>query len=184
MGYTHYWTIHQRFSDQAFAALASMARRLHDNLPPASRSSGAYYAEEPLVIRGWDGTGFPEFSSARISFNGDAGRAVEDEYFGQIGLDHETFSMRPADAGFQCCKTERKPYDLLVQAVMLAAKHVGGEHITISSDGAPEDWAEAIAFFRRVFPRVPDASVEVAVCIPYNPHRQLLNLARDLRQEP
>lgn len=43
---------------------------------------------------------------------------------------------------FTCCKTAYRPYDLLVTATLLAAKHHLGDTIEISSDGTDQQWSD------------------------------------------
>ena len=70
---------------------------------------------------------------------------------------HETFAVdrkptdpysRPEDDHvFAFCKTNRKPYDLVVTACMLAVKHHCPDHVhSISTDGRPQDWALPVIF--------------------------------------
>lgn len=66
-------------------------------------------------------------------------------------LSHETFYLcRDGVNEFSCCKTDRKPYDLLVQACLLVFKHYAPFHIELRSDGKPEDWRIAEQFVRDV----------------------------------
>ena len=52
---------------------------------------------------------------------------------------------------FECTKTARKPYDIVVQCcLMLAKKHLD-KGISISSDGGKEDWLYAIDIIERSF---------------------------------
>ncbi len=44
---------------------------------------------------------------------------------------------------FECCKTAYRPYDVLVTALLIAAKHHFGTAIRVSSDGESKDWDEA-----------------------------------------
>ncbi|KAH8742664.1 hypothetical protein F5883DRAFT_363290, partial [Diaporthe sp. PMI_573] len=53
---------------------------------------------------------------------------------------HETFSISRGDG---LCKTGRKPYDLVVCAILLRAYQLVPDAIRISSEGDPEDWNEA-----------------------------------------
>ncbi|KAH8742958.1 hypothetical protein F5883DRAFT_623665 [Diaporthe sp. PMI_573] len=43
------------------------------------------------------------------------------------------------------CKTDRKPYDIVVCAVLLRAKYLAPDAVEVSSDGDWDDWSEAAA---------------------------------------
>lgn len=138
MGYTHTWTP-KAASDENWNKFLEAVKLLHANLPEHSESAGGYYSEYPIVIRDGEGLGEPEFSEEAVYFNGD-GEGKED-------LMHETFLIEKDYAGqWSSCKTARKPYDLLVCAVLLAAS----EHLdieTTKTDGTLEDWTPAIKFY-------------------------------------
>jgi hypothetical protein len=74
----------------------------------------------------------------------------EDEWPG-----HETFSLSPdLEPGMQDgCKTNLKPYDLVVCAVLILAAHLCPEWLAISSDGngQGEGWERALAWVRTIF---------------------------------
>jgi hypothetical protein len=102
-------------------------------------------------LRGPLGDGDPKIGDASIAFNGDKAN----------DLDHESFIFNrdlgnrspPYDSKygwFNCCKTARKPYDLVVCVVLLLAKHYFPD-ITIKSDGCAPDWAPAVAWYRDLF---------------------------------
>src|SRR4051812_32854639 len=112
MGYTHYWhTQNQGIPQPAWEAICKDTRSLIAALPKRSTSYGiAWEDDKPRKA--------PEVSAELIRFNGK----------GDLG--HETFCFERAPTGdsdgtaFAFCKTARKPYDLVVCAVlMVAAKH-------------------------------------------------------------
>jgi len=85
-----------------------------------------------VPLADWDGTGEPEVSDERISFNG-------------VGDDsHESCVINREETGFSFCKTARKPYDPIVGAVYLAFQAIHGGSI-LESDGDMDgaEWAEA-----------------------------------------
>lgn len=51
---------------------------------------------------------------------------------------------------FECCKTARKPYDLLVCGALMALKY-HFPNVEISSDGTAADWFIACAFYADCF---------------------------------
>jgi hypothetical protein len=129
MGYAHYWRVEtDPFDDLAWARLCADTRRLFQASP--ERLCFGYY--EPAK---------PPVADARhIRFNGWGIGAYDD------------FVLIPDRAADRCCKTERKPYDLMVCAVLAAARD-RNPAITVTSDGRPEEWAPALAWASRVLKR-------------------------------
>ena len=137
MGYTHYWNQYSDFTDEEW----DFAREFfHKGLELLAGSSEfATTAQEwdvkSVVIRGWDGIREPEFTDERVSFNGDRSQ----------GLDHESFVVQKIHSGYQWnptqrfdfCKTARKPYDVLVVA-MLMMFHEMNPWFEWSSDGGDQ----------------------------------------------
>lgn len=123
-------------------------------LVQGSHSSANNGSSEDMffTLHNWEGKGSPEFTKDKIVFNGDESK----------GLDHETFDIYrdntqravaygPKDGVvFQFCKTNRKPYDLMVQVSMLRLKHHFPES-KISSDGEASDWKNAKALYKKIF---------------------------------
>jgi len=124
MGYTHYWTP-KEVSKEQFAEFVSVCKKLNKNLP------------KDILIKGWNGTGKPQFDQYGVGFNGDAS---ED-------LDHETFLITPEPSD-SFCKTARKPYDLLVSACLIAAYEI--LKYDVSSDGKMTDWKAAFDYYKEV----------------------------------
>ena len=78
-----------------------------------------------VEIAGYDGTGEPVFTDKEISFNGKGDK-----------LSNETFYLESKGRythGF--CKTELKPYDIVVCCFLLAFKKAFGKDFEYSSDG-------------------------------------------------
>jgi len=131
MGYTHYF-YPKTVSDAQWAEFKETTKKLHKSLPEYCKLKGV----KQIKIRGFNGTGKPNFNNKFISFNG----------FGE--LSHETFFIpkkpddywnknRPVNEIMYFCKTARKPYDLLVVACLIAAQQILGYRI--SSDGLNND---------------------------------------------
>lgn len=144
MGYTHYFKNEGHEDDKKnFLKVVAEAKKLYDNLPEHSESAGGYYAEEPLKLFGGHGEGEPVFNENSIIFNGDASK----------DLDHETFAVYPKPF-HDFCKTARKPYDLMVCAVLISMKrHM--KNFTYTSDGSgtvggTDDWKPAKDFYEKV----------------------------------
>jgi len=110
-----------------------------------------YYAACSLVLAGPDGeTGEPVVTSERVSFNG-TGWTDDRQELGHESMTIHRSDARAADWGF--CKTERKPYDLIVCAVLIAFKQEFGSGVAVDSDGGSADWKPALEFYEAVVER-------------------------------
>lgn len=49
---------------------------------------------------------------------------------------------------YDFCKTQRKPYDVVVTALLLGAREAYGDAVRISSDGSPSEWEDGVRLFR------------------------------------
>ena len=66
-------------------------------------------------------------------------------------MSHESFLLRVNEkAGYNFCKTARKPYDLMVCISLLRLKYHFPETI-IKTDGTRKDWKEANDLYKKVF---------------------------------
>ncbi len=65
--------------------------------------------------------------------------------------DYEDFVLKNA-SGDNFCKTQFRPYDEVVCAVLILAKKHFGSAITISSDGSWEEWAPGRDLYQTTFP--------------------------------
>jgi len=125
MGYTHYWELKRKLSDEKWNEIVSDCKTLSELLPKHSTSSGGLFKDEPLQLD--DNSYFGKF----IQFNGIENLGHEDFFF-----------TNTPTAGF--CKTNRKPYDLMVQICILTfVHHLGDDLIKTSSDGESDDWEES-----------------------------------------
>jgi len=133
MGYTHYWYRQLASRDQphtkaSYGALALDIKRICEVATGLGIELGNAEGDEGSK---------PEFTESQVMLNG-------------IGENsHETFSwlarveQRNHDKGepsiFYFCKTAHKPYDAVVTASLIRAKHYYGNEVDVKSDG---DWAE------------------------------------------
>ena len=127
MGYTHYWRQGQDFNQEGWAAICDATHKLIVALPATVKIAVEY--DEP--------EGLPVVDGSEIRFNG----------IGDLG--HETFLLERAARGFQFCKTARKPYDVLVCAVLMVAGTVAPDALSISSDGGEENWSAGLSLVKR-----------------------------------
>lgn len=123
MGYTHY--IKSAAVDQATWAgfLIDAARIVRQSGIPVR-----YESDEEQEA---------EVSLERIRFNG----------VGDAG--HETFVLERG-GGDSFCKTAQKPYDTVVTAILIAAKHHFPNGIRVTSDGGDEDWEPGMDLAERM----------------------------------
>jgi hypothetical protein len=135
--YTHYFTP-KKVTQEKWNEFVKEVKELKKNLPLSSESAGGYYQEDKILIRGGLGTGKAIFNKDEVCFNGDEKK----------GLDHETFYCSRESDEWGFCKTARKPYDILVCAVLIAAHNILGYEVT--SDGNLEDWRPAIDYYSDV----------------------------------
>lgn len=122
MGYTRYWAQARDLSAREWAHLTACVE-------PIQRLAG-------VDLAGPHGIGAPVVAYGRLAFNGAA----------QTGEDYETFELTRRSEGRGFCKTEHRPYDRVVAAVLVAADRIApGAFSDVSADGGAEDWAEADA---------------------------------------
>lgn len=148
MGYTHYW-YQNELPEKEFKDFTYAVRNLLE-------------ATDIPIVGGFGDPGTqPVITSELVSFNGLEDDSHETFYFQRIP-DARGFSSRKDYAGFNFCKTARKPYDIVAVAALCIADVIFEGHIEISSDGMPEEWAEGLEFAKEIFPtaRIPATVVE------------------------
>lgn len=180
MGYTHYYVYHRSSIPAAkWAAFTDEVKHLLANLPEHSLSSGGYHANDPLKLKGFDYSEGetptqPVINKDEIVFNGD-GEGLDHETFvlsrnwreevkRDIAASENERQNNPRwfeymegklkkRTCFAFTKTERKPYDIVVQAVLfLACDHLPG-WLAVTSDGERSEWVEAQKLVSNLFKR-------------------------------
>jgi len=133
MGYTHYYTQKEKLTDEELDKIVSLSKRIIDNLPEHSLSSGSYFSEYPIVLcsNHYYDENPPIVNTTEINING---LSSEED------LGHETFTIKFNKLKGECCKTARKPYDYVVQAILAIIYTVAPNAFRISSDGDAEEW--------------------------------------------
>jgi hypothetical protein len=187
MGYTHYTSrpIGKDHEQETWDKFIADCKLLYKKMPEHSSSAGAYYSYKPLILNGCFRYKNPVFNKDRVHFNGasstkrinepDSKRRVEwkdvDIQEGNEDLGHETFCLRRT-AGkvekwqgnsnhlFSCCKTARKPYDLMVTACLILYKYYF-PYVEVHSDGDEEDWQQAWEFVACALPNGPEIITEM-----------------------
>jgi hypothetical protein len=130
MGYTHYWTLKEPISADAFAKLQEGIKAIIET----ANEAGISISNEST-----DGT---------IAFNG-AGRDA-----------HETFVIQVGDKEFNFCKTAEKPYDAVVCASLILLKKELGAEVEISSDGQWHRWQGGQLLYETVFGIQPESVLQ------------------------
>ena len=144
MGYTHYFGMKKKsaMNKQKWASIIEDTKRLLVRLPKDSMSAGGCHAGVPIELAlEYDlPDKRPALNSEVITFNG----------VGEMG--HETFCLEreKENDGFDFCKTHRKPYDLVVCAVLIVVHTHAPGWRNINSDGDLQDWVPALHWVREV----------------------------------
>src|SRR5512144_2993327 len=123
MGYTHYWMC--------------CAGRIPTTDVAMLREILAVAYQDGVVQYEHDGPRPPVVTETQVRFNG----------VGKLG--HKTFrsdtgaaNRRPDGFRFDCCTTERQPYDELVMKVLIVLKYYLGDALKVTSDGRFDtEWA-------------------------------------------
>ena len=135
MGYAHYFNRLQECPPEWWDAICEDFRKLQ---------ATAVLLNQPLPIQAeYDDSSPPEISDQHIRFNGIGGDA------------YETFYLAPANLegdGFQSCKTNHRPYDLAVTALLCLVHYHAPGVWDISSDGTIIDWTPGLILARQVQP--------------------------------
>lgn len=118
MGYTHYWTHNEPFTDEEWNAIKADAAKVLE------------VCTVPLWHEYDEPDTKPTIDDEAIFFNGT----------GDDG--HETFVLEKNGNGFNFCKTAAKPYDRVVVAMLILAHKHAPDAMNISSDGGAEDWED------------------------------------------
>jgi len=165
MGYTHYWTTKKRFSKEEREEIISSVIKIINNLPEHSESSGAYYTEFPIAISlENDVYTEPLINVNEIVFNGYGVNPDDD-------LGHESFVYEFGQPKWEFCKTARKPYDYVVQAVLLIMHNVAPDKFRVTSDGFREEWEWSRATASEVLGielTIPDTIKSPSVGVSFN----------------
>ena len=124
MGYTHYWEFKGNVAPRdfengkaKFARAAELIRKAYNKVTEMGIE----------IVDGMGEGGEPTISDSEVYFNGKGDESCE------------TFAIQANDGEWNCCKTARRPYDLLVCVSLLAFKEVFGEDFSYKSDGITKE---------------------------------------------
>lgn len=123
-----------------------------------------------IRIRDAYGEREPEFNEARFGINGDAfgltddGRDLAHESFIWEGIPSISEWRKDEPMSFDFCKTNYKPYDVVVGAILIRAKYIYGDCVSISSDGDWESihWSFSSDLYQRVFGEIAECPFDKA----------------------
>lgn len=158
MGYTHYFYIPKEFDKEKFATLSEELKTAADLLPEVD-----YNGKECHVTLGdGHGDGLPEFTKEKICFNGTNKDDYSHETFFLQADNSEEYKRKSEGASslvggglmFDCCKTNCKPYDIMVCISLLRLLHHFPE-CKVSSDGGGPDWKGARTLYKKIFGVAP-----------------------------
>ncbi len=153
MGYTHYWEQHKNLDEKTWNKFVTAVNEMYKLLPKFSTSSGSYYSEVPLKLVGGDEeiNTLPLFDNSNIIFNG------------YLENGHEGFYLTNEVQEYSFCKTNRKPYDLMVQVTLLLYKHYFKKDVSISSDGIQKEWVQAFELVKQNYKSITKKNVFVGI---------------------
>lgn len=125
MGYTHYHTQLKEVSLEQWTLITRDFNKLLEIFP----FQLAFEYDQP---------------DQPVQVNGDTIR-----FNGKGSLGHETMLLERNNVEFHFCKTNEKPYDLAVCALLILANTHSKDCWDIGSDGESTDWEPAMSFISR-----------------------------------
>lgn len=139
MGHTHYWDINRNGNQEQWTRGILAAARIIQASPVLLANAC-----------GEEGTQ-PEFSDSGLFFNGVEDDAHESMILPSVVANVEAPPWRQDENPvFNFCKTARKPYDVVVTAVLATLRAYAPDCVTVSSDGDECDWRDGVNLARRV----------------------------------
>ncbi|SPQ97653.1 Uncharacterized protein PBTT_05547 [Plasmodiophora brassicae] len=133
MDSTHYFPARRPVTADEWARIVGAAERIVKMSPVPLAGSTGERGTSPVV------------SETMVAFNGvgdDAGHA-----FVLAAPDAERDllpALDPTQAAFHVCRTEERPYDTVVKAVLAAVEHIAPGAFAIMSDHAERHWHDGL----------------------------------------
>ena len=170
MGYTHYFELKKAPTVEQWDSFKKRVLAMINNRPEKTNVAGGYYSDEDLIVSNRGGE--DPISNASDVFLFEEEFCYMDKTFpatecislnGFGDMSHEPFYLRKdgMNLGFSFCKTNRKPYDLLVcGAILIAAAVFGNDGFTFSSDGDWDEWEGVVDFMNEISHKTGIAIVE------------------------
>lgn len=199
MGYSHYFEKKRKPTAEEWKAIEHVANFLIEKAPARTTSAGGFYPDDPLfgylityVEKEDPETGkYIDEAVAIDHANPNVVQAMEGNpcicFDGVEDLGHETFLLTnqgPVEdsamsGSMNWCQTGRKPYDLLVCALLILINDIAPDLLAIRSDGNVDDWEPALQFARTYndqvsLPKAVDPEAQWQTTVPL---RQFLDSA-------
>ena len=170
MDYGHYVAHAKDIDSRQWREIKAAVVELMRNLPDHSESAGGYHRDQPLAeaLVGFDksllGFSIPEKVVHHDATLGDAiiFNGLQTTFHG-INLEGDEFCLEPDDpdnALVTQFNTHRKPYDLVVCAVLIVTDYLAPGCKAIDSKGGVDEWWPALEWVRQtLFPEaaLPDS---------------------------
>jgi hypothetical protein len=143
MGYTHSWHAPRNYTAKDWALIVADVTSILNEVQ--------HVAGIPLANGMGDRGTSPEINDKWIGFNGVGADAHESVHIRRTRLKDEWGGRTGSDF----CKTDRKPYDLAVTAVLayLGSVEHGGKVWSVGTDGSGRDWLAGVALARKAVPQ-------------------------------
>lgn len=136
MGYTHYFYTKPVLDEVTFKFLVKDAKKVLDS----GIDVVCFESDMPNKR--------PQTNKDVIRFNG-KGEAGHETFY--LARESKPMDYSDGNKAFNFCKTNNKPYDAYVVAVLILAKQWLGSDIRVSSDGDLLDWQEGKGILESIF---------------------------------
>lgn len=113
--------------------------------PQIAADARKIVAASTVSICGPMGTGKPKITDSIIALNGDA--STDDDY--------ESFVLGETGPVSWFCKTDQRPYDEVVVAILISAMLRSEGSFRAESDGSLDDWSDGIDLYERACGPLP-----------------------------
>ena len=144
MGYTHYWNRpgDVPLNEKEFEKFTEVCHKIINSCKADSPIGGVYYQDEIVEIVGPEGTAADKvrITGKQVAFNGLGDNAFE----GFVISNHKDKAILDT---FSFCKTNQKPYDIVVMACLIAFKRFFTDTCSISSDGGIMEWESGLELY-------------------------------------
>jgi hypothetical protein len=150
MGYTHYWEFRK-----AKRGTTKQVNQTYFDAVKACQTIVCTYSQANGGLSGFAAHTKPG-TYGGLKVNGSRENGHEDFVL------RETFKLALDNNGSEFCKTNAKPYDVVVVACLCILKHRLGDSIVVNSDGDSLDWVKGLELARRV---LKDKTIQIPATI-------------------
>jgi len=139
MGYTHYWNRTADFTQKEWDKICF---DIFEVITKYCEPNGI------KIVRDKDEDSHPLINNQQIHLNGYKDEAYE-TFFVNKKIKNQYFKNGES---FDFCKTQRRPYDMMVMLALLIMKNHASKTFSYSSDGNwNEEWKPAKKIFKEIF---------------------------------